>query len=198
MKTVTTPSFYLFLSLLLVALSACNQKGSNPQTHSSVTSEQPLSNDQHAMELHDKLMRSFGEDWMERESDPELYPSYYGGAFIDNNGTFVVAVTGNREATNRHLIEVLGTDNFQVESVQYSYRQMMQVMDHIDAFLFNTSIPDDHPVLSRFAGAYPDVMDNRVKVILTEVSDEATRAFRRDISDSPIVVFEQGEMPELF
>ena len=71
-------------------------------------------------------------------------------------------------------------------------------MDLIDAFLFNTSVPKDHPVLERFAGAYPDVMDNRVKVILTDVNQEAIRAFKRDISDSPIVEFEQGEMPELF
>jgi hypothetical protein len=135
---------------------------------------------------------------VERESDPDLYPDYYGGSFIDNNGTFVIAVTGDREQNIQRLIAILGTDDFNVETVQYSYKQMMQVMDRIDAFLINTSIPDNHPVMAHFAGAYPDVMDNRVKVILTVVGKEITDAFKRDISNSPLIVFEQGEMPEMF
>lgn len=197
MKTVTHLHHYLLLSLLSMVILACNPSKNN-QEHSPTSSENTTAKEQNALELHDKLMRSFGEDWIERESDPELYPPFYGGSFIDNNGTFVIAVTGNREANNQHLIDVLGTDDFNVETVQYSYRQMMQIMDRIDAFLFSSSIPEDHPVMSRFAGAYPDVLDNRVKVILTEVNEEATRAFKKEISDSPIIEFEQGEMPELF
>src|SRR5690554_776619 len=198
MKTVTTWSLYLLISLFILSFSACNPSARNNRAQSSSIEGSSRTNEQRVMEMHDKLMRSFGDDWIERESDPELYPPFYGGSFIDNNGTFVIAVTGNQEANKQHLIDVLGTDNFNVETVQYSYRQMMQVMDLIDAFLFNTSVPNDHPVLERFAGAYPDVMDNRVKVILTDVNQEAICAFKRDISDSPIVEFEQGEMPELF
>src|SRR5690554_1278765 len=190
----------LFVSLFLFPLffAACHSSGKNTQGQAAVVEDTLGSTSPDAMQLHDKLMRSFSEDWMERESDPDLYPAYYGGSFIDNRGTFVIAVTGNPEANRQRLVEVLGTEDFNVETVQYSYRQMMQVMDQVDAFLFNASIPEDHPVLTRFAGAYPDVMDNRVKVILTTVDQEAIRAFKRDVSDSPMVVFEQGEMPELF
>lgn len=193
--------YLLFVSLFLfpfLFFAACNPSGKNKQGQAAVVEDTAGSTSPDAMKLHDKLMRSFSEDWMERESDPDLYPAYYGGSFIDNNGTFVIAVTGNPEANRQRLVEVLGTEDFNVETVQYSYRQMMQVMDRVDAFLFNASIPEDHPVLIRFAGAYPDVMDNRVKVILTSVDQEAIRAFKRDVSDSPMVVFEQGEMPELF
>ncbi len=198
MKTIAIPFLYLQLSLVFLFTLSCNQPGKTSQEQDPVTTGMTEPKQQTAMELHDKLMASFGEDWMERESDPGLYPTYYGGSFIDNNGTFVIAVTGNRDANNQRLIEILGTDNFNVETVQYSYRQMMQVMDRIDAFLTNATIPEDHPVMSRFAGAYPDVMDNRVKVLLTTVNEEAINAFKRDISDSPMVQFEQGEIPELF
>ncbi len=92
---------------------------------------------------------------MERESDPDLYPDYYGGSFIDNSGTFVIAVTANREESRERLSKVLGSDDFKIEVVQYSYRQMMQVMDKIDEFLVNKSIPEDHPVMVHFAGAIP-------------------------------------------
>jgi hypothetical protein len=100
----------------------------------------------------------------------------------------------NRE----YLTDILGTDNFKIETVRYSYREMMRVMDHIDDFLVNSSIPNDHPVLIRFAGAYPDVMENRVKVLLTEVNDDIISTFKKDVSNSPLIIFEQGEIPELY
>lgn len=198
MKIRTTLLFITLFSCVLLCGTACNRLGRHNQGQASGPSSTNETKEPDAMELHDKLMSSFADDWMERESDPNIYPSYYGGAFIDNDGTFVIAVTGNKEANYQHLIEILGTDNFQVETVQYSYRQMMQVMDRIDSFLFDASIPEDHPVMARFAGAYPDVMDNRVKVMLTTVDNTAINSFKRDISDSPLVVFEQGEIPELF
>ena len=70
-------------------------------------------------------------------------------------------------------------------------------MDKIDAFLSNSSIPADHPFLSRFAGAGADVFENRVVVQLTEMNDAAIQAFKKDISNSQAVMFEKGEMPVL-
>ncbi len=75
---------------------------------------------------------------------------------------------------------------------------MMQVMDRIDAFLVDSSLAEEHPVMAHFAGAYPDVMENRVKVILTEVNSEITGSFKRDISGSPMILFEKGEIPQLY
>lgn len=201
MKTIS-PAF-LFLTVSVCMLISCNQPDKqHKETTKSDSIESASVTDTAgsptALDLHDKLMLSFSEDWIERESDPDLYPDYYGGSFIDNTGIFVIAVTGNRDQLNRQLISTLGTDNFNMETVQYSYKQMMQVMDKIDAFLMDSAIGDDHPVMAHFAGAYPDVMDNRVKVILTVVRKDITDAFKRDISNSPMIVFEQGEMPQLF
>ena len=74
----------------------------------------------------------------------------------------------------------------------------MRVMDDIDNFLINNTIAENHPVLERFAGAYPDVMDNRVKVLLTEINDNVINTFKKEISNSPLIVFKQGEIPELY
>lgn len=200
MKATT---FFLLISMSWIFFNSCNQSGrqrSEASSSDSVAGSVTANSEDNpsAMDLHEKLMISFSEDWMERESDPNLYPDFYGGSFIDNNGTFVITVTGNREQHIKQLIDILGTDNFNVESVKYSYKQMMQEMDRIDAFLIDTTIPENHPVMTHFAGAYPDVMENSVKVILTVVNKEITDAFRNDISNSPLVVFEQGELPGLF
>lgn len=188
-------SLYLIISAILIIAFSCNQSTSkSEQTH--INTE--IVESQTVIDLHEKLMTYFGADWMERESDPDLYPDFYAGSFIDNNGTFVVVVTGNRDQNKKLLIDILGTDNFNIETAQYSYKDMMKVMDDIDNFLLNKNIPDDHPVLTSFAGAYPDVMENRVKVLLTEVNDNIIRSFKRDITNSPLLIFEQGEIPKLY
>ncbi len=193
---------YIFLSIIILISASCNQqKSNNSNNNSDNNSNEENSikqNNQVALELHDKLMNHFSRDWMERESDPDLYPNYYGGSFIDNDGVFVIAVTQNTENVKELLKEALETDNFKVESVRYSYKEMLRVMDSIDEFLVNSSIPDDHIVLAHFAGAYPDVMENRVKVLLTEVNQNIISSFKRDVTNSQLVIFEQGEIPELF
>ncbi|MDR2815984.1 MAG: hypothetical protein LBB62_04705 [Proteiniphilum sp.] len=196
-----TNTFLFFISFLTFFLAtSCNQqhkKNEEGSVSQSVTANANAPLTQSAEELYERLMASFGDNWMERETDPDLYPDYYGGAFVDNNATLVIAVTGNPEENKKRLIEILGTDNFNVESVQYSYRRMMQVMNSIDAFLMNSAIPENHPLMTRFAGAYPDVMENRIKVFLTETDDATIRLFQKDIIDSPLIIFEQGELPEL-
>ncbi len=191
-------NYYILFILLFAVLIGCNQRNKSGSDTVNTANENQITQTISAVDLHEKLMTYFSKDWMERESDPDIYPSFYGGSFIDNNGIFVVAVTGNREENKKNLIEILGTTNFNVESVQYSYRDMMLVMDDIDEFLIDQSIPNEHPIITHFAGAYPDVMDNRVKVILTEVNQSLISTFKRDISNSPLIVFEQGEIPELY
>lgn len=194
--------YFLSISLLLIGLYACNhQKDNNSNQNSEGYSEASNPTTVQKIDatlLHDKLMSSFSDDWIERESDPDLYPEYYGGSYVDNNGNFVIAVTGNADRNREALKEILNTENFRIETVSYSYRQMMKVMDEIDNFLVSSNIPDNHPMLEKFAGAYPDVMDNRVKVLLTEINNEIINSFKRDVTNSPLIVFEQGEIPELY
>lgn len=202
MKTIDRLILPMALMMLFTACGQQNRKHSatETETRERLTTAVPITveREKQALIYHEKLMEHFGADWMERESDPDLYPPYYGGSFIDNSGTFIVAVTGDPESNRQRLATILGGDDFKVERVIYSYRQMMQVMDLIDAFLVDSSVLEDHPVMAHFAGAYPDVMENRVKVILTEVNSEITNRFRRDISDSPLILFEKGEIPQLY
>lgn len=194
---------YILLTMFMVGLTACNPQSNKKNENQKYNENSGIINSEttqniDVIKLHEKLMSSFSNDWIERESDPELYPDYYGGSFVDNNGNFVIAVTGNIDKNRKLLTDILETSNFKIETVRYSYREMMRVMDDIDNFLVNSNIANDHPVLIRFAGAYPDVTENRVKVLLTEVNDDIINSFRRDVSNSPLIVFEQGEIPELY
>lgn len=194
-----TPLFLISLLLLFTACGQQKKKDDEPsgKVIAARNAERKARNNELALQYHERLMEHFSADWIEREADPDLYPDYYGGSFIDNDGIFVIAVTTDSEGNREKLAEILGGDHFRIERVEYSYRQMMQVMDKIDAFLANRSIPEEHPLLLHFAGAYPDVMENRVKVILTKVNPTVVEAFKNDISRSPILLFEEGETPQL-
>ena len=165
MNNMPKPGIYIVSLILIASLISCNQKNRDNNNTSNEPTEEVntiAANNKFSMELHNKLMNSFSMDWMERESDPELYPDYYGGSFIDNDG------------------------------------QMLRVMDSIDEFLVNNTIPDDHIVLTHFAGSYVDVLENRVKVLFTEINQTVINSFKRDVTNSSLVIFEQGEIPDLY
>ena len=116
---------YIFLSITILILASCNQQKSNNSNsnsdNNSIEENSIKQNNQVALELHDKLMNHFSRDWIERESDPDLYPDYYGGSFIDNNGVFVIAVTQNTENVKELLKKALETDNFKIiYTIHYS------------------------------------------------------------------------------
>lgn len=186
----------VILAVVLLSGTACNRQAKEAngsvQQPSKATVEKT---EQLSRDLHDKLMSSFNPDWEMEEPAATDYPPYYGGSFIDNDGKFVICVVGNPEQYRPVLASILGTDDFLAESCTYSYREMMQVMDRLDRFLSDSSVPADHPFLTRFAGAGADVFENRVVVQLTELNDDAIQSFKKDISNSPVVKFEKGEAP---
>lgn len=188
--------FLAFLSGIFLLAVACNQPAKQPETEAPATAVVSNPN-QKSMDYHDKLMSSFNPNWETEEPATTDYPAYYGGSFIDNDGKFVVCVVGDPAQHRSTIAKIIGSDDFLMEKCTYSYRQMMEVMDKIDAFLSNASVDSEHPFLTYFAGAGADVFDNRVVVQLTEVNDAAVQAFKKDISNSPVVVFEQGDMPVL-
>ncbi|MDR0422916.1 MAG: hypothetical protein LBH72_07895 [Proteiniphilum sp.] len=147
--------------------------------------------------LYERLMASFADDWRVREMDPGLYPDFYGGAFVGDDGRLVVAVTGDGAAERVRLAGILGTEDFVVESVAYSYGRMLRVSDSIEVFLADGDVAEDHLLMRRFAGAFPDVTVNRVRVLLTVMDSVTVRLFREVVVDSPVIMFEQGELPGL-
>ena len=183
----------LHLLAVILILSACKQQTGNTGQNM----ESFGKNESESMEMYNKLMSSFNPDWESQDPAPEEYPEYFGGAFIDNDGKFVVCIVGDTTQYKDEVSKIIGSDDFMTESCTYSYREMMQVMDDIDNFLSDESVPHDHPFIANFAGAVADVFENRVVVRLLEVNDQIVQSFKNDVSNSPAVKFEEGEMPEM-
>lgn len=183
----------LHLLAVILILSACKQQTGNTGQNM----ESFRKNESESMEMYNKLMSSFNPDWESVDPAPEEYPEYFGGAFIDNDGKFVVCIVGDTTQYKDEVSKIIGSDDFMTESCTYSYREMMQVMDDIDNFLSDENVSHDHPFIVNFAGAVADVFENRVVVRLLEVNDQIVQSFKNDVSNSPAVKFEEGEMPEM-
>lgn len=187
------------LSISFIFATACtNAKKNNTNTNSSTTADytpqgNKKSNEAVSNELFNKLMEGFTPDWMEREFDPSIYPIFYAGSFINDQGKFVIAVTENNEQNRKALADLMGSDDFIIQEVEYSYADLLRIMNKIDEFLANSEIANDNPALVNFAGAYPDVVDNRVRVTFLKVNDDVISAFKNDVSNSPAIIFEEGE-----
>lgn len=194
--------YFLISGWITLSVGCINKDNQKPTTQRYQTVEAVAQNgdkikDDFANGLYYKLMNSFGKDWMERENDPDFYPAYYAGSFISDAGKFVINVTGNPEQYRQSFADRLGSNDFILQSVKYSYSHLLRVMNKIDAFLANSAISEDNPALVNFAGAYPDVVDNRVRVTMLKLDDTVTHAFKKEVSNSPAVVFEVGERPGL-
>lgn len=195
MKRLT--SFLLILWAVATLFTACKQGNKQQSTDSSYNLEANSPSEAQTMAMYIKLMSSFNPNWEIEEPAADDYPDYFGGAFMGNDNQLVVCIAGDTAQYRNTIAEIVESDMFRLEACTYSYRDMMLVMDQIDAFLSNPNVPHDHPFINNFTGALADVFTNRVIIRVETINDTIVNSFKKDITDSPIVQFEEGGMPEM-
>lgn len=183
--------------ILVVLFTSCKQKNKQQIAASHHDIELTSHSEAQAMAMYIKLMSSFNPNWEIEEPAAEDYPTYFGGAFIGDDNQLVVCIAGDTTQYRNTIAEIVESDRFRLEVCTYSYRDMMLVMDKIDEFLSNPDVPHEHPFINNFTGALADVFTNSVVIRLETLNDTIINAFKEDITDSPIVQFEEGEMPEM-
>lgn len=191
-------NIYTALIISVLFFASCNQQSKQQKDNEGYDDiEFTTQAESETMEMYIKLMSSFNPNWEVEEPAAEDYPAYFGGAFISNDNKLVVCIVGDTVQYRKEVEDIIGSNDFMTESCQYSYREMMEVMDKIDIFLSDETVSHDHPFIINFAGAIADVFENRVVIRMTNLDDDIIGVFKKDITDSQIVKFEEGEMPEM-
>ncbi|MFA6701867.1 MAG: hypothetical protein WCR12_03275 [Dysgonamonadaceae bacterium] len=152
------------------------------------TPEQIKSNGEKSVEINETLLSFFDKD-----QRIEFFPDYYGGSYIDDKGNLVVLVTKDSDIKKSDIAQIIKYNNFTVLPVNYSYKKISSVMDSIDAFISNSSIPNNHIVLQYFTGAYIDVMQNCVVMQFSILTPELIYSFKKNVTDSSVVKFRINE-----
>lgn len=152
------------------------------------TPEQIKSNGEKSVEINETLLSFFDKD-----QRIEFFPDYYGGSYINDNGNLVVLVTKDSDIKKSDIAQIIKYDKFTVLPVNYSYKKISSVMDSIDAFISNSSIPNNNIVLQYFTGAYIDVMQNCVIMQFSILTPELIYSFKKNVTDSSVVKFRKNE-----
>ncbi len=145
-----------------------------------------LENQSRSSEIYSRINESFGKIEERKTSD---YPDYYGGSFTNSDGKLVIYVKGNVEDYKKVLIETAGTDDIIFKPCQFSYKNLTEIMDTINAYKFNHA---DSPICANF-NSYAILDDeNRIVIDLDEYNDEQIAAFKKQVIDSPAIEFRKA------
>jgi len=118
-----------------------------------------------------------------------MFPSYYGGHFIDGNGNLVVNIVAGYENTRMFstvICDILSSSSVSRQQVRFSYAKLQDVMDFLHAYW--QANPYCEVCNANVSNALC-VINNHIEVGLYGYSEELKTAFRSQVLDSPIVVF---------
>lgn len=135
------------------------------------------------------------------------YPEEYGGAYIDDGGNLVVQrveastkmTLGATMFTKASLSELTGLQTVKIETVEYSYNQLVVANNAIGKHIAKLSDANAVNVEARNseAGMFKgeivqsaiDAKNNKVVVWLDDISNGSVEAFRKEIYDAPYLSF---------
>ena len=131
-------------------------------------------NQQASIGQYERLMNNYYEN--------QSYANNFGGAYIDKNGELVVLLVDINEESIRQIQEAIHCTSMIIKECEYSYAEMMRVIDAINAKL-------RWPVYAELGISvmHEDVYTNRVYIEVRKLTDEK-EARIREIIDSPCMV----------
>ena len=127
---------------------------------------------------------SVGKDFMH----PKHYPDYYGGLYLDCCGKLVIVVIGDTVTAKKDIVRRCGKTNFRLQQGQYSYDELRKLQA-----LVNENIRK----LPEITSTAVDIKINRLVIGMKECSRKNIYSFRKQILDSPTVMYQQSNYVEL-
>ncbi len=172
---------------LLLFYSSCTSEGTNNSTpQENVTTRSMTSRDENeakSIELHEKLNATFNAS----RSGESSYPDYYGGAYIGDNGEFIVLVKGNSGQAKKDLGNRLKSSNFQTQDCDYSYQELLDLNERLGTLFERSELRENLNWIS----VGMQVAKNRIIVYLRDTSEQAISRFKTQVSSSPMIIFDE-------
>ena len=126
------------------------------------------------------------------KSTETIYPDYYGGLYANENGELVILVTeesGN--AYQKDLSQRCRSNNFIVKECKYSYNELFNVINKLEAFQKNEANKERMSSLKFYGFSLTDNL-NAICVQLGDISEENITRFKNEVMDFPSIIFEKS------
>lgn len=82
-----------------------------------------------AGETYQTLLQSFRIS--RSQTDSIIYPSYYGGAYINSNNQLVILLSDTTKENKRSIENILGSGNFILKKCTFTYAYLKQIMNTV-------------------------------------------------------------------
>ena len=149
--------------------------------------EEFLANREMAYELHLQIESRFS---VARDGST-IYPDYYGGRYLGNDGRLVILVTETNilESRTSVISDIMIRDDVHTRLVTFSYNDLRTAQEYI----FTATRLTNHPVIGdNVTTVWVDVMYNHLVVGLETFNEEQIALFRAYVFDSPMLYFVQS------
>lgn len=178
-----------FVAFVLVTLCiSCIDNDSGKRTQKEFLSEGRLKNEAGALEIATNLNKTFKSSL--KSTDSQLaYPDYFGGATITDEGRLLILVKGDTVKAKEDLISRSKSNDFIIKSCEYSFKELSDLNRQLGDVFEDEQTREELTWVA--VGISPS--SNRVFVRLEDFSAQKIAAFKAKVSDSDIIVFEQGE-----
>lgn len=179
----------LIISFVILLAACTNKEKTNLQKER--TDNFPSMNDASkanlsAGETYQTLLQSFRIS--RSQTDSIIYPSYYGGAYINSNNQLVILLSDTTKENKRSIENILGSGNFILKKCTFTYAYLKQIMNTVTKSYQENS---QHPSIMQNISYIRFQEDKNCIVIgLLEFSEKRISEFRENISDSPAIKFE--------
>lgn len=172
---------YLISFVAVLCMTACSDVLDEP-------SNEVVNSEKSSYDLAVKLLDSFKNSVSRSLDDDLVYPDYYGGMYIDEFGDLNVLVKDEVSSTRSVVTNIIDSENVVLHPCLYSYSELLYVLKCIDTYNLGNL---DSEIYKNFKAAKLDDVNNRIIVELRDCSNDKILAFKSNVIDSPIIVFEQ-------
>lgn len=132
-------------------------------------------------------------------SDDMVYPDYYAGSYTDEDGNFVVYKTKEETTSAKmekityenvmdEIEEVLDNDNFILKEAEFSYNELNDIMDKLNAY----KLSKDNNIANNFNLYWLSDEDNCIYVELDDLNNETVEKFKEEVCDSNAIKFKES------
>lgn len=141
-----------------------------------------------SLEIFNDLNNTFI-NYVRTTEDNTIYPQYYGGAYINENGVLTIQVTNKSENNIKDLQQRANTTAFNIQECKYSLTELKTLKDELSVKFKDKNLKKDLGWVS--TGIV--LKDNKVEVRLSNCSNINIEKFKNTISNSPMIQFKEME-----
>lgn len=146
-----------------------------------------------SLSLNEDLHNSFSANITRTDNDEDAsYPAYFGGSYTSSNDSLIIFVKDMSQNGIADIYRRIGKHpNLFFKPCSYSLNELDKLKTNLDKSYF------ENPILRKklnWVSTGIDIAKNKIVVFLGNLSNESIADFKKSISDSPMIIFEEMQI----